>query len=56
MMKCMIFGLAIATLAGFVSLTSGHGLLSALLIYSVAGQIAMLTAAGAVYVHGRMSA
>jgi hypothetical protein len=55
-MKCMGFGLAIATAAGFISLMLGHGLLWTLLIYSLAGQVAMLAAAGTSYVYHQFSA
>lgn len=55
-MKCILFGLAIATTAGFASLMAGYGLLLSLLIYSLAGQAALLAAAGTAYFYDHLSA
>lgn len=49
-MGCLLIGLVAAIVAGIASLIAGHSVITALVFYSAAGQLAMLTVAGATYV------
>lgn len=48
-MGSLLFGLVVATVAGVASLVTGHSVIAALVTYSVAGQLAMLSIIGATY-------
>jgi|GEM_PF-3629595 len=41
-MAALIFGVVVATMAGLAALAYGYGPIGALVIYSVAGQVAMV--------------
>lgn len=52
-MASLIFGIMVATLAGVVGLLYGYGPIGALVIYSVAGQVAMVLFCGMVLLRSR---